>query len=155
MCHFIHPFPTDPLRNFHCRSVSRLYYNFRELDSPTCNSRIFISIYVNLKSPKNTRTILMCIVTVPTILGFALVAWLPTNNKAGRLIGYCTSLHHYDFSILIMTYPALVDLTGASNAVFVLALSLVSGNVGGATSALHSCLASLGELILLSRKIIM
>lgn len=74
---------------------------------------IFISIYVSLKLPKNTRTILMCVVTLPTILGFALVAWLPTHMKVGQLIGYY--------------------LTGASNAVFVFALSLVSGNVGGAT----------------------
>ena len=54
--------------------------------------RIFISIYVSLKLPKNTRTILMCVVTLPTILGFALVAWLPTHMKVGRLIGYCAYL---------------------------------------------------------------
>jgi len=55
----------------------------------------------------------MCIVTLPTLLGFALVVWLPEHLKVGRLIGYY--------------------LTGASNAVFVLALSLVSGNVCGVT----------------------
>jgi LytS/YehU family sensor histidine kinase len=74
---------------------------------------ILITVYVNRKLPKNFRTIVMCILVVPTILGFALVAWLPQHLKVGRLIGYY--------------------LTGASNAVFVLALSLVSGNVGGVT----------------------
>lgn len=52
---------------------------------------IFATIYANLKTPPNTRTILMVIVTLPTILGFALVAWLPSSAKVGRLIGYCAS----------------------------------------------------------------
>jgi hypothetical protein len=50
------------------------------------------------------------------VLGFALVAF--TKGAAPRLIGYY--------------------LTGASNAAFVLGLSLVSGNVGGTTKKVLS-----------------
>ena len=59
----------------------------------------------------NIRTYLMAGVTCLTVLGFALVAF--TSGTAPRLIGYY--------------------LTGSSNSVFVLALSLVSSNVGGIT----------------------
>ncbi|WWC59270.1 uncharacterized protein I303_101820 [Kwoniella dejecticola CBS 10117] len=73
---------------------------------------ILAAIYVNHKTHHlNIRTLLMAGVTCLTVLGFALMAW--TKAIAPRLIGYY--------------------LTGSSNAVFVLALSLVSGNVGGTT----------------------
>lgn len=109
------------------------------------NGRIFISVYANLKAPENSRTILMCIVTIPTILGFALVAWLPTDNKVGRLIGYCIS---FQLTYRLLDVIFLADLTGASNAVFVLALSLVSGNVGGTTSE-SSCSLPLSSYLLI------
>lgn len=51
-----------------------------------------------------------------TIIGFALICW--TTGTAPRLIGYY--------------------LTGSSNAVSVLALSLLSGNVGGGTKKILS-----------------
>ncbi|WRT64798.1 uncharacterized protein IL334_001732 [Kwoniella shivajii] len=73
---------------------------------------ILLAIYVNHKTHYlNIRTLLMAGVTVLTVLGFALMAF--TKGIAPRLIGYY--------------------LTGSSNSVFVLALSLVSGNVGGTT----------------------
>ncbi|RSH80120.1 hypothetical protein EHS25_007322 [Saitozyma podzolica] len=73
---------------------------------------ILASIYASHKVDHlNVRTYLMAGVTLLTVLGFALVAF--TKGVAPRLIGYY--------------------LTGSSNAVFVLALSLVSGNVGGTT----------------------
>jgi hypothetical protein len=72
----------------------------------------FAAIYANHKTHHlGIRTYLMAGVTVLTVIGFALVAF--TKGVAPRLIGYY--------------------LTGSSNAVFVLALSLVSGNVGGTT----------------------
>ncbi|GHJ89084.1 hypothetical protein NliqN6_5486 [Naganishia liquefaciens] len=85
---------------------------------------IFAAIYVNHKThEKNVRTLLMAGVTVLTVIGFALIAW--TKGIAPRLIGYY--------------------LTGSSNAVFVLALSLVSGNTGGSTKkALTSASIFLG-----------
>jgi hypothetical protein len=62
-------------------------------------------------------------VTVLTVIGFALMRW--TTSTASRLIGYY--------------------LTGSSNSVFVLALSLVSGNVGGTSKkALASAAIFLG-----------
>lgn len=69
------------------------------------------------------KTLLMAGVTVLTVIGFALMRW--TTPIASRLIGYY--------------------LTGSSNAVFVLALSLVSGNVGGTSKkALASAAIFLG-----------
>lgn len=65
-------------------------------------------------------------VTCLTVLGFALMAF--TTGTASRLIGYC-EWHHLLPGIRLI----VIDLTGSSNAVFVLALSLVSGNVGGTT----------------------
>ncbi|WVW78471.1 hypothetical protein I302_100425 [Kwoniella bestiolae CBS 10118] len=73
---------------------------------------ILMAIFVNHKTHHlNIRTLLMAGVTCLTVLGFALMAF--AKGIAPRLIGYY--------------------LTGSSNAVFVLALSLVSGNVGGTT----------------------
>lgn len=73
---------------------------------------IYMAIYLNHKTHHlNIRTLLMSCVTVLTVVGFAMMAF--TKATASRLIGYY--------------------LTGSSNAVFVLALSLVSGNVGGVT----------------------
>ncbi|KAJ7849435.1 MFS general substrate transporter [Mycena leptocephala] len=69
------------------------------------------ALYVNSKAPKGYRTYLMVATTIPTVVGFAMVAW--AKPKAARLIGYW--------------------ITGASNATFVVGLSLVSGNVGGQT----------------------
>jgi len=65
----------------------------------------------------------MVITNIPTIVGFAMVAW--AKSKVARLIGYW--------------------ITGASNATFVVGLSLVSGNVGGQTKkALASAAVFLG-----------
>ncbi|KAK4688568.1 MFS transporter, ACS family, allantoate permease, partial [Tremellales sp. Uapishka_1] len=73
---------------------------------------IFLAIYLNHKTHHmNVRTYLMAAVTCLTVIGFAMVAF--TKGTASRLAGYY--------------------LTGSSNAVFVLALSLVAGNVGGTT----------------------
>jgi len=72
---------------------------------------ILLTIYVNSKMPKGYRTLLMVATNIPTVVGFAMIAWAP--GKAARLIGYW--------------------MTGASNSTFVLGLSLVSGNVGGQT----------------------
>jgi len=73
---------------------------------------IFAAIYANhLPHRFNIRTYLMAGVTCLTVLGFALMAF--TDSVPSRLIGYY--------------------LTGSSNAVFVLALSLISGNVAGST----------------------
>ncbi|KAK0432253.1 MFS general substrate transporter [Armillaria borealis] len=75
------------------------------------SSIILIAIYINSRLPKGNRTWLMAATNVPTVVGFAMIAWC--KGKAPRLIGYW--------------------MTGASNATFVLGLSLVSGNVGGQT----------------------
>ncbi|KAK0193417.1 MFS general substrate transporter [Armillaria mellea] len=75
------------------------------------SSIILIAIYINSRLPKGNRTWLMAVTNVPTVVGFAMIAWC--KGKAPRLIGYW--------------------MTGASNATFVLGLSLVSGNVGGQT----------------------
>jgi len=73
---------------------------------------ILISIWVAAKTYHlNIRTYLMSVVTLITVAGFAMMAW--GENQATKLIGYY--------------------FTGASNAVFSLALSLVTGNVGGTT----------------------
>lgn len=70
------------------------------------------AIYVSHITHKyGIRTYLMAGVTVLTVIGFAMMAF--TKGTAPRLIGYY--------------------LTGSSNAVFVLALSLITGNVGGTT----------------------
>ena len=96
----------------------------------------------------NVRTYLMAGITCITVLGFALVAF--TKGVASRLIGYCGfcfcrlspcipllyKFYAPNLSILgrsnTRTLPTLTpDLTGSSNAAFVLGLSLISGNVGG------------------------
>ncbi|KAF9024585.1 MFS general substrate transporter [Hymenopellis radicata] len=84
---------------------------------------IFLAIFVNTKLPKGNRTWLMAITNVPTVIGFAMIAWC--KSKGARLAGYW--------------------MTGASNATFVLGLSLVSGNVGGQTKkAIASAAVFLG-----------
>ncbi|KAJ6581186.1 MFS general substrate transporter [Mycena capillaripes] len=81
------------------------------------------ALYVNSKVPKGYRTYLMIATTIPTVVGFAMVAW--AKGKAARLIGFW--------------------ITGASNATFVVGLSLVSGNVGGQTKkAIASAAVFLG-----------
>ncbi|KAF8909847.1 major facilitator superfamily domain-containing protein [Mucidula mucida] len=72
---------------------------------------ILLAIYVNTRLPKGNRTYLMAATNLPTVVGFAMIAW--AKPQAARLIGYW--------------------MTGASNATFVLGLSIVSGNVGGQT----------------------
>ncbi|TFL04919.1 MFS general substrate transporter [Pterulicium gracile] len=72
---------------------------------------IVAAIFINEWVGPGNRTWLMAIFTLPTVLGFALIAW--TEGTGPRLFGYW--------------------ITGASNAVFVVGLSLVSGNVGGMT----------------------
>ncbi|KAH7098978.1 MFS general substrate transporter [Auriculariales sp. MPI-PUGE-AT-0066] len=69
------------------------------------------AIIANKYMPPNNRTWLMVITTIPTVIGFALIAF--TKGMGPRLFGYW--------------------ITGASNATFVVGLSLVSGNVGGQT----------------------
>ncbi|KAJ7113689.1 MFS general substrate transporter [Mycena crocata] len=81
------------------------------------------ALIVNSKVPKGNRTYLMVATTLPTVVGFAMVAW--AKPKAARLIGFW--------------------MTGASNATFVVGLSLVSGNVGGQTKkAIASAAVFLG-----------
>ncbi|KAJ6480896.1 MFS general substrate transporter, partial [Mycena sanguinolenta] len=64
------------------------------------------ALIVNSKIPKGNRTYLMVATNIPTVVGFAMVAW--AKSKAARLIGFW--------------------ITGASIATFVIGLSLVSGN---------------------------
>ncbi|KAJ6485862.1 MFS general substrate transporter [Mycena sanguinolenta] len=81
------------------------------------------ALIVNSKIPKGNRTYLMVATNIPTVVGFAMVAW--AKPKAARLIGFW--------------------ITGASNATFVVGLSLVSGNVGGQTKkAIASAAVFLG-----------
>ncbi|KAJ6496763.1 MFS general substrate transporter [Mycena vulgaris] len=81
------------------------------------------ALVANARLPKGNRTYLMVATNVPTVVGFAMVAW--AKPKAARLIGFW--------------------LTGASNATFVVGLSLVSGNVGGQTKkAIASAAVFLG-----------
>ncbi|KAJ7460643.1 MFS general substrate transporter [Mycena latifolia] len=84
---------------------------------------IVAALVINAKVPPGNRTYLMVATNVPTVVGFAMVAW--AKPKAARLIGFW--------------------LTGASNATFVVGLSLVSGNVGGQTKkAIASAAVFLG-----------
>ncbi|KAF7370876.1 MFS general substrate transporter [Mycena sanguinolenta] len=81
------------------------------------------ALIANSKIPKGNRTYLMVATNIPTVVGFAMVAW--AKPKAARLIGFW--------------------ITGASNATFVVGLSLVSGNVGGQTKkAMASAAVFLG-----------
>ncbi|TRM57590.1 major facilitator superfamily domain-containing protein [Schizophyllum amplum] len=73
---------------------------------------ILFAIFGNERLPEGSRTWMMVFTNIPTVLGFALIAF--TENKGLRLL-------------------ATVRITGASNATFVVGLSLVSGNVGGQT----------------------
>ncbi|KAK1224120.1 hypothetical protein PQX77_012979 [Marasmius sp. AFHP31] len=84
---------------------------------------ILVATYINHKLPRGYRTYLMAFANVPTVIGFAMIAWC--EGTAARLAGYW--------------------MTGASNCVFVLGLSLVSGNVGGDTKkAIASAAVFLG-----------
>ncbi|KAG7096489.1 hypothetical protein E1B28_003919 [Marasmius oreades] len=84
---------------------------------------ILLAIYINHKLPPGYRTYLMAVTNLPTVVGFAMIAWC--KGIPARLAGYW--------------------LTGASNAVFVLGLSLLSGNVGGDTKkAIASAAVFLG-----------
>lgn len=83
----------------HADSIWRLHhYRVRLRHTPfgkpnfILANRILITVYVSRKPPKNFRTSVMTILSIPTILGFALVAWLPQHLKVGRLIGYCKML---------------------------------------------------------------
>lgn len=89
---------------------------------------ILTAIFISHKTAHlGVRTYLMAAVTVLTVLGFALMAFCP--GTAGPLIGYCEcSLQHATLNAALMQV-----LTGSSNAVFVLGLSLVTSNVGGTT----------------------
>ncbi|KAJ7743088.1 MFS general substrate transporter [Mycena metata] len=84
---------------------------------------IVVALIVNKRLPPGNRTYLMVATNIPTVIGFALVAW--AKGKGARLFGYW--------------------ITGASNATFVVGLSLVSGNVGGQTKkAIASAAVFLG-----------
>ncbi|KAJ6504899.1 MFS general substrate transporter [Mycena vitilis] len=86
-------------------------------------SFIVAALLINKRLPKGYRTYLMVATNIPTVVGFAMVAW--AKPKAARLIGFW--------------------ITGASNATFVVGLSLVSGNVGGQTKkAIASAAVFLG-----------
>ncbi|KAK7454621.1 hypothetical protein VKT23_011374 [Stygiomarasmius scandens] len=86
-------------------------------------SFILAAIYLNYKLPKGYRTYLMAATNVPTVVGFAMVAWC--KGQGARLAGFW--------------------MTGASNATFVLGLSLLSGNIGGQTKrAIASAAVFLG-----------
>ncbi|KAJ4470101.1 MFS general substrate transporter [Lentinula aciculospora] len=87
---------------------------------------ILAAIFINAKLPPGYRTLLMAVTNVPTVVGFAMVAWC--KGTAPRLAGFW--------------------LTGASNATFVLGLSLLSGNVGGQSKkAIASAAVFLGVAI--------
>ncbi|KAL0575525.1 hypothetical protein V5O48_006448 [Marasmius crinis-equi] len=87
---------------------------------------ILAATYINHKLPRGYRTYLMAAANLPTVAGFAMIAW--GKGTATRLAGYW--------------------LTGASNCVFVLGLSLVSGNVGGDTKkAIASAAVFLGVAV--------
>ncbi|KAK1234924.1 hypothetical protein PQX77_001865 [Marasmius sp. AFHP31] len=87
---------------------------------------ILAATYINHKLPPGYRTYLMAFANVPTVVGFAMIAWC--EGTAARLAGYW--------------------MTGASNCVFVLGLSLVSGNVGGDTKkAIASAAVFLGVAV--------
>ncbi|KAJ3835329.1 MFS general substrate transporter [Lentinula raphanica] len=87
---------------------------------------ILAVIFINSKLPPGYRTLLMAVTNVPTVVGFAMVAWC--KGTAARLAGFW--------------------LTGASNATFVLGLSLLSGNVGGQSKkAIASAAVFLGVAI--------
>ncbi|KAJ3986294.1 MFS general substrate transporter [Lentinula detonsa] len=87
---------------------------------------ILAAIFINAKLPPGYRTLLMALTNVPTVVGFAMVAWC--KGTAPRLAGFW--------------------LTGASNATFVLGLSLLSGNVGGQSKkAIASAAVFLGVAI--------
>lgn len=49
---------------------------------------ILAAIFVNSKLPNGYRTLLMAVTNVPTVVGFAMVAWC--HGKGARLAGYCT-----------------------------------------------------------------
>ncbi|KIY43647.1 MFS general substrate transporter [Fistulina hepatica ATCC 64428] len=84
---------------------------------------IVVAMFGNERMPKNSRTIMMVLTNIPTVVGFALIAFV--NNRGVQLFGYW--------------------ITGASNATFVVGLSLVSGNVGGQTKkAIASAAVFLG-----------
>ncbi|KAJ7623484.1 MFS general substrate transporter [Roridomyces roridus] len=88
---------------------------------------ILAAIYANNRLPPGNRTYLMVATNIPTVFGFSMVAW--AKPKAARLIGFCDT----------------DETQGASNATFVVGLSLVSGNVGGQTKkALASAAVFLG-----------
>ncbi|KAH7878915.1 MFS general substrate transporter [Lentinula edodes] len=87
---------------------------------------ILAAIFINSKLPSGYRTLLMALTNVPTVVGFAMVAWC--KGTAPRLAGFW--------------------MTGASNATFVLGLSLLSGNVGGQSKkAIASAAIFLGVAI--------
>lgn len=88
---------------------------------------IVAAIMANKYMPPNTRTYLMVATNIPTVAGFAMIAWC--KGTAPRLIGYCTLFVE---SLRRRMLICEAGITGASNATFVVGLSLVSGNVGGA-----------------------
>lgn len=45
------------------------------------------ALVVNSKLPKGNRTWLMVATNIPTVVGFALIAW--AKPRAARLAGYC------------------------------------------------------------------
>jgi hypothetical protein len=52
-------------------------------------SSIVSALYINTKLPKGYRTYLMVATNIPTVFGFAMVAW--AKPKAARLVGFCMS----------------------------------------------------------------
>lgn len=107
---------------------------------------ILTAIFVNNKLPKGYRTYLMAVTNVPTVIGFAMIAWC--DGKAARLVGYCKLPSVRACGVVSTDFGLVVGLTGASNATFVLGLSLVAGNVGGQTKkSIASAAVFLGQYI--------
>ncbi len=59
---------------------------------------ILLAIYVNTKLPKGNRTWLMAFTNVPTVIGFAMIAWC--KSKGARLAGYCEFRGFFPLTVL-------------------------------------------------------
>ncbi|KAJ7746848.1 MFS general substrate transporter [Mycena maculata] len=101
-------------------------------DNLTDPFSIVAAVVANNKLPAGNRTYLMVATNIPTVVGFAMVAW--AKPKAVRLIGFLRSC-----------WRGVNPEMNPSPSTFVVGLSLVSGNVGGQTKkALSSAAIFLG-----------
>lgn len=107
---------------------------------------ILAAIFINSKLPSGYRTLLMALTNVPTVVGFAMVAWC--KGTAPRLAGFCMRSSTSTICGPRSSSGFNLGMTGASNATFVLGLSLLSGNVGGQSKkAIASAAIFLGVAI--------